>query len=56
MACADAAMAKVKAATAINLIICFLLHEIFETSASLGLFRQDLGHWLPIMESKAWLA
>ena len=52
-------MAKVKAATAIHLIICFLLYEIFKTSASLGLiihFRQDLGHWLPIMESKAWLA
>jgi hypothetical protein len=44
MACADVAMAKVKAPIAIHLIICFLLYEIFKTSACLGLiihFRQQ---------------
>jgi hypothetical protein len=43
MACADAAMAKVKAATAIHLIICFL-HFL-----SLGLVKPAMAVVVPVM-------
>jgi hypothetical protein len=52
MACTDVARVKAKV-IAINLIIFFLLYEIFETQCFAGAVRQDLGHWLPIMEANA---